>query len=204
MLKLASTRTMLIIASGLLVISSVVLGILAFKNSTSVQRVSGQQVGGPIELASTQGNFSLTQLDEQQIAVVTFGYTYCPDVCPMNQAVKKQTLSEIKEEERERIVPLMISVDPERDSLERLKEYTNFFGEQFIGATGTQKELEDLAGRYGVFWRKVEADNSEMGYTIDHSASIYLVNREGDILQQVPYSSSSEGLVTALNHFLIN
>ncbi|MDP3536431.1 MAG: SCO family protein [Halomonas sp.] len=202
MFKSASSRMMLIALSVLLAMSLVAMGTLAFKSANSAQSFSNQQVGGPIELASTQGDFSLTQLGEHQIAVVTFGYTYCPDVCPMNQAVKKQALSELTEEERNRIVPLMISVDPERDSLERLQEYTDFFGERFIGATGTQQELEELANRYGVIWRRVEADNSVMGYTIDHSASLYLVNREGDILQQVPYSSSPENLVSALNHFL--
>lgn len=156
-------------------------------------------VGGAIELPSTQGDFSLTQLDDNQVAVLSFGYTYCPDVCPMNQAVKRQALAQLTDEQRERVVPVMVTVDPQRDTIERMQEYMGFFGEEFIGAVGSQAQLEDIASRYGVIWRKVETPDSAMGYTIDHSASLFLVNREGDILQRVLYSPTSHGLVSALN-----
>lgn len=154
--------------------------------------------GGPIALPSTQGDFSLTQLDDDQVAIISFGYTYCPDICPMNQSVKRQAIAQLPEEQRERVVPIMITVDPERDTIERMQEYMGFFGEQFIGAVGSQEQLEDIASRYGVIWRKVEAPGSAMGYTIDHSASLFLVNREGDILQRVLYSPTPHGLVSAL------
>lgn len=158
--------------------------------------------GGPIELSSTRGEFSLTQLEEDQLAVVFFGYTYCPDVCPMSLAVVRQALAELDETERERVVPLMISVDPERDTLERLAEYTGFFGDAFIGATGSEAELEELAGRYGVIWRRVETPESAMAYTIDHSSSLYLVDREGTILRRVLYSPAPHALLSALDEAL--
>lgn len=155
-------------------------------------------VGGPVEMPSTQGDFSLTQLDDDQVAILSFGYTYCPDVCPMTQSVKRQALAELSDEQRERVVPVMITVDPERDTIERMQEYMGFFGEAFVGAVGSQEQLEDVASRYGVIWRKVEAPDSAMAYTIDHSASLFLVNREGDILQRVLYSPTPHGLVSAL------
>ncbi|NAW34574.1 SCO family protein [Halomonas alimentaria] len=162
----------------------------------------GGPVGGPVELPSTQGDFSLTQLEEDQLAVLFFGYTYCPDVCPMSLAVVRQALAELEPAQRQRVVPLMVSVDPERDSLERLEEYLAFFGERFIGATGSQAQLEELAERYGVVWRKVEAPDSAMGYTIDHSSSLYLVDREGQIQRRVLYSPSHQGLLAALHETL--
>ena len=195
-----SRRFILLINLGVLALFITAAGIFALNHYLSSQNqppTSGLP-GGPIELSSTRGDFSLTQLDDNQVVIVTFGYTYCPDVCPMNQAVKKQALAELTPQQRDRVVPLMISVDPERDSLERLTEYTGFFGDRFIGATGTQQQLEELASRYGVIWRRVEAENSAMGYTIDHSSSLYVVDREGRILERVLYSSSPEGLVTAL------
>ncbi len=154
--------------------------------------------GGPIELPSTRGDFSLSQLEEEQVAVVFFGYTYCPDVCPMSMAVVRQALSELEQEERDRVVPLMVSVDPERDTLERLTEYTGFFGDRFIGATGSQAQLEELAERYGVVWRRVETPESAMAYTIDHSSSLYLVDREGTVLRRVLYSPAYHSLLSAL------
>ena len=154
--------------------------------------------GGPIAMPSTQGDFSLTQLGDNEIAIISFGYTYCPDVCPMNQAVKRQALAQLSDAQRERVVPVMITVDPERDTLDRMSEYMQFFGSEFIGLAGSQEQLTDVAERYGVIWRRVEAPESAMAYTIDHSASLFLVNREGEILQRVLYSPTPHGLVSAL------
>lgn len=159
---------------------------------------SDEPQGGPIAMPSTQGDFSLTQLGDNEIAIVSFGYTYCPDVCPMNQAVKRQALAQLSDAQRERVVPVMITVDPERDTLARMSEYMQFFGEEFIGLVGNQAQLTDVAERYGVIWRRVEAPESAMAYTIDHSASLFLVNREGEILQRVLYSPTPHGLVSAL------
>ena len=163
-----------------------------------VGQESDEPQGGPIAMPSTQGDFSLTQLGDNEIAIISFGYTYCPDVCPMNQAVKRQALAQLSDAQRERVVPVMITVDPERDTLDRMSEYMQFFGSEFIGLVGSQAQLTDVAERYGVIWRRVEAPESAMAYTIDHSASLFLVNREGEILQRVLYSPTPHGLVSAL------
>lgn len=154
--------------------------------------------GGPVELSSTQGDFSLSRLDDDQLAILFFGYTYCPDVCPMSMAVVRQALAELDDESRERVVPVLISVDPERDTLERLAEYTDYFGDAFIGATGSEAQLEEIAERYGVVWRRVETPESAMEYTIDHSSSLYLVDREGRIQKRVLYSPAPHALISAL------
>ncbi len=154
--------------------------------------------GGPVELASTAGPFSLSQLDEDQLAVLFFGYTYCPDVCPMSMAVMRQVMQGLDEAQRRRVVPVMISVDPERDTLERLAQYVGFFGEDFIGATGSEAQLAELAARYGVVYRRVETPESAMPYTVDHSSSLYLVDRQGRIRQRVLYSPTPFPLQSAL------
>lgn len=154
--------------------------------------------GGEVALPSTQGDFSLSQLGEDQLAVLFFGYTYCPDVCPMTLSVVRQALTGLDEAQRERVVPVMVSVDPERDTLERLEEYTAYFGDGIIGATGSKQQLEDIAERYGVLWRKVETPDSAMAYTIDHSSSLYLVDNEGEIRQRVLYSPVPNALRSAL------
>lgn len=170
---------------------------------TTLESDSAEPAGGAIEMPSTQeGDFSLSQLDDDDIAIVSFGYTYCPDVCPMNQAVKRQALAQLSDAQRERVVPLMVTVDPERDTLSRMEEYMQFFGDTFIGLVGSQDQLEDVASRYGVIWRRVEAPDSAMSYTIDHSASLFLVNREGEILQRVLYSPTHHGLLSALKNEL--
>ncbi|SDL88341.1 protein SCO1/2 [Modicisalibacter muralis] len=158
--------------------------------------------GGPITLPSTTGEFSLAELGDNQLAVLFFGYTYCPDVCPMSLAVMRQTLASLDESQRKRLVPVLISVDPERDTLARLEEYVGYFGPRFIGATGSQAQLKDIAERYGVIWRKVETPDSAMDYSVDHTSSLYIVDREGEILQRVLYSPTPHALTAAVEQVL--
>ncbi|MDR5861006.1 SCO family protein [Halomonas eurihalina] len=158
--------------------------------------------GGPIALPSTHGEFALSQLDEDQLAVIFFGYTWCPDVCPMSLAVVRQARQRLPAEHRDRVVPVMISVDPERDTLARLEAYLASFGEDFIGATGSVEQLEEIAERYGVVWRKVEAPDSAVDYTVDHTASLYLVDRHGEIRRRVLHSPTSAPLEAALDEAL--
>ncbi|MCE8017416.1 SCO family protein [Halomonas sp. MCCC 1A17488] len=162
----------------------------------------GSPRGGPVELPSTQGDFSLTQLEDDQLAVLFFGYTHCPDVCPMSLSVMRQVMQGLDEDQRRRVVPLLVSLDPERDTLARLGEYVGYFGDAFIGATGSQAQLEELAERYGVVWRRVETPDSAMAYTIDHSSSLYLVDRDGTIRQRVLYSPTPHALRAALEQEL--
>lgn len=163
---------------------------------------SDEPVGGEVALPSTQGDFSLAQIEDDQLAVLFFGYTHCPDVCPMTLTVMRQALQRLDSDLAARVVPVLVTVDPERDTLERLEEYVGYFGESFIGARGSQAQLEDIAERYGIFWRKVEMEDSEMEYTVDHSSSLYLVDREGRIRQRVLYSPNPHGLIAALEEEL--
>lgn len=181
----------------------VIVLIIAFGGYTWYQQQVASDAGngpqgGPVELPSTRGDFSLSQLDDDQLAVLFFGYTSCPDVCPMSMAVVRQAMAELDGASRERVVPVMISVDPERDTLERLTEYTGYFGDAFIGATGSQAQLKEVAERYGVVWRRVETPESAMEYTIDHSSSLYLVDRDGRIRKRVLYSPAPHALLSAL------
>ncbi|MGQ4877762.1 SCO family protein [Billgrantia sp. LNSP4103-1] len=187
-------------ALGALVVIAVLGGLYGYQQLQSSD--DGTPTGGPVELPSTQGEFSLTQLEDDQLAVLFFGYTYCPDVCPMSLSVVRQVMQGLDDEQRRRVVPVLVSLDPERDTLERLAKYVGYFGDEFIGATGSQAQLEELAGRYGVVWRKVDTPESAMEYTIDHGSSLYLVDRHGTIRQRVLYSPTPHPLRSALENEL--
>ena len=176
--------------------------VLAWALQALLRDDGGLPSGGPIELPSTVGEFSLAGLDDEQVAVVFFGYTHCPDVCPMSLSVMRQALARLDPAARQRVVPLLISVDPARDDLARLEEYVGFFGPHFIGATGSQAQLADIAKRYGVAWRTVDAGDSAMGYTVDHSASLFIVDNDGEILERVMYSPTPGLLSEALGQVL--
>lgn len=181
---------------GLIIILIVGSGVLLYESVLAPQ--SDMPSGGAIELPSTQGDFSLDRLGEDQLALVSFGYTFCPDVCPMTLSVKRQALANLSSSQRQKVVPVMVTVDPERDTLERLEQYLAFFDEGLIGARGEDAELKDVMSRYGVISRRVEAPDSAIEYTIDHSSALYLVDRDGDILQRVLYSPTPQALSAAL------
>lgn len=181
---------------GVVLLVAVAIGAWAFQQYRSS---SGDGLeGGEVALPSTQGDFSLAQLEDDQLAVLFFGYTYCPDVCPMTMAVMRQALQRLDEGLAARVVPVMVTVDPERDTLDRLEEYVGYFGDSFIGARGSEEQLNEIAERYGLFWRKVEMADSDLEYTVDHSSSLYLVDRQGRIRQRVLYSPNPHSLVAAL------
>lgn len=109
---------------------------------------------------------------------VFFGFTSCPDVCPVTMSALAQTrklLADLPERSRPQVV--MISVDPERDTPERLAAYVRSFDPAFIGATGTKPAIDELAQRMGVLaaTRPLEDGN----YTVDHSTSVFLVDPDG-------------------------
>lgn len=132
----------------------------------------------PFDLTATDNSaFTLENLQEQW-TFLAFGYTHCPDVCPTTlatfDAIDRQTR---KLDEYPKF--LFISVDPERDSPEKLGDYVRYFNPDFLGATGTHENLQRLSGQLGIIYAKVESENSAMGYLVDHSASILLLDPGG-------------------------
>ncbi|MDR5866401.1 SCO family protein [Halomonas koreensis] len=184
------------LGAGLVLLAAAAAGLALYQQRAAQD--DGLPEGGPIELPSTRGEFSLSRLADDQLAVVFFGYTWCPDVCPMSLSVVRQARRALPEAQRRRVVPLMVSVDPERDTLARLETYLGHFGEAFIGATGSRERLADIAERYGVVWRRVETPESALDYTVDHTASLYLVDRHGEIRRRVLHSPTPGPLQAAL------
>lgn len=192
-----------IIAVTLLLASALALGWWTSRDASGSPE---QPVGGEFAVPSTQGTFSLAQLDDDQRALVFFGYTYCPDVCPLTLSVVRQALTRLPPEQAAKVMPVLISVDPARDSLARLEEYLAFFGEGFIGARPSEAALADIARRYGVVWRRHQSDDGDSSdsgvisdnYSVDHSASLFLVDRHGEIRRRVLYARTPAPLLEAL------
>lgn len=111
---------------------------------------------------------------EGKVVLLFFGYTHCPDVCPMALETMAKVIKALKPEEASRVQVLFISVDPERDTLEVLKGYVPYFYPTFIGLTGSEEEIRRVAKEYKAYYRKVEGESAG-GYLIDHTATIYLI-----------------------------
>jgi protein SCO1/2 len=156
-------------------------------------------IGGPLRLTDQDGKpFDSTSLAGKPYAVF-FGFTHCPDACPT-------TLSEIARVEDEigapakELTTLFVTVDPERDTPAVLKEYISNFGGNTVALSGTPEEVAQAAKEYRVFYKKVPT--SDGGYTMDHTAVLYLMGRNGEFRDVVAYSEEHDRYVDKIKKLL--
>ncbi|NCC27625.1 MAG: SCO family protein [Gammaproteobacteria bacterium] len=147
---------------------------------------------GPVALADLRGN----------VVLIYFGYTWCPDICPTNLVLIAGALKGLTPEESERVRVLFVSVDPERDSVERLAEYSGYFHPKILGLTGTPEQIAEVAKLYGAAYRRTELADSAMGYVVDHSAYSHLVDTQGKLVRNLDHATPSAEIVAAIRTLL--
>jgi len=118
----------------------------------------------------------LNELDGQW-TLLFFGYTFCPDICPATLAELRQLRGQLLEPTREALRMVLVSVDPARDTPEQLKQYLEFFGEGFVGLTGTLDDIQTLANGVGIPF--IPGDTSRENYTVDHSGNLVIIGPDG-------------------------
>ena len=153
-------------------------------------------VGGPFEMTDHNGR-RVTEKDFQgRLMLVYFGFTYCPDICPAGLQVVTAALEELGTDAN-RIVPIFITVDPERDTPEQMKQYVSSFHKSFIGLTGSKEDVAQAAKAYRVYYRKVQ-DELLSDYTMDHTSFLYLMGADGQFITHFPHSIDPEKLAERL------
>jgi protein SCO1 len=152
--------------------------------------------GGDFTLESWRGPVHLTDF-RGQVVLLYFGYTRCPDVCPTNLGYIALALQQLAPKEQTRVQVLFVSVDPERDSVQQLKIYANFFHPQVLGVTGTPDQVAQAAQQYGAAYRKV-ASKSAVGYLVDHSAYTYLIDGRGQLRKTLNHATPPEQIADAV------
>ncbi len=153
------------------------------------------------ELMATNGQpFRLSDV-EGDIALVYFGYTYCPDVCPLTMVEIRSALADL-ETGRERVHVIFISVDPERDKPESLSKYMAAFGPEFIGLTDDYEKVQEVMKTYGVVVEKEEISDSALGYLVSHTATLFLVDPQRRLFLQYPFGFRAEELSSDLTYLL--
>lgn len=135
-------------------------------------------VGGPFTLTDQTGKRVTDQDFRGRFMLVLFGFTYCPDICPSALQVMAAALDKLGPK-AERITPVLISVDPERDTPAQLAAYVKSFHPRLVGLTGSPAEIEAVVKAYRVYAKKVPDPKSTAGYSIDHSALIYVMAPDG-------------------------
>lgn len=146
--------------------------------------------GEPLSLSDFRG----------KVVMIYFGYTYCPDVCPATLIQLSRALA-LLGDDAEQVQVVMISVDPERDTLERLGEYVTYFDESFIGMTGTDAELTAVATPLGIFYEK-HPGTVETGYLVDHTASVVAIDPDGYLKLVYPFNTDAADIAADLEQII--
>jgi len=154
-------------------------------------------LGGNFVLQSAEGPVSLSDY-KGKVVVLYFGYAFCPDVCPTSLGLLSLALRKLKTEELDKLQAFFISVDPERDTVDKLKTYTSAFHPSIKGITGTAVEIADVAQRYGAMYMKVDLPGSAMGYSVDHSSRYYVIGPDGEVKKFIEHGTSPDDIVASL------
>lgn len=136
-----------------------------------------------------------------KLVLLYFGYTFCPDVCPATLGAVTQALRQLGGKADE-VQVIMISVDPERDTPEKLAEYVRHFNPTFIGGTNAPEEIAKIAALYGVFYEKKPAPDSAAGYLIDHTAALMAIDRDGYLKLVLPFGVTGDEIADDLRYML--
>ena len=155
-------------------------------------------LGGDFTLDSTLGS-PLTLSDLRgQLVLLNFGYTGCPDVCPVTLTEFLQIRSKLGQA-ADQVSFVFITVDPERDTAERMRKYLTNFDPEIIGLTGDRSDLEPVWADYGVYQAKVEG-TSEENYLVDHSSRVYVIDRQGNLRLTYLFGTENQLITEDVRH----
>ena len=144
----------------------------------------------PFQMTSHTGKPFTEQDLQGKVALLYFGYTFCPDVCPTELGYLAKIMRALGPD-ADQVIPVFITVDPARDTLAKMAEYVPLFDKRLIGLTGTQEQIEALAKAYGVFHERTNVVTKEPGYyLIDHSSSIFLIDPQGRLVDTLDSDSA--------------
>jgi len=165
--------------------------------ASNTQNQMGNLVGGPFSLVNQDGE-RVTEKDFlSSYFLVYFGYSYCPDVCPVDLQSMTAALDLLNEETLDKVQPVFITIDPERDTVEVMKAYVSLFHPKLIGLTGTPEEITAATRAYRVYARKVETE-SDSEYLMDHSAITFLMSPEGKYIAHFSTGFKPEAMAQRL------
>ncbi|MGB5834296.1 MAG: SCO family protein [Thiohalocapsa sp.] len=159
--------------------------------------LAAEPAGGDFTLQSWRGPVALSDL-RGKVVLIYFGYTWCPDICPTSLAIISLALKQLTADERGQVRVLFVSVDPDRDTVDRLKTFAEYFDPAILGITGSAQQIADVARRYGAAYRLSGQGDSAMGYMVDHSSYTYVIDRDGRLVETLQHATPAERLVEVI------
>jgi protein SCO1/2 len=157
-------------------------------------------VGGPFELIDQHGRTRRDAEFRGRSMLVYFGYTFCPDICPTSLMVMTRTLQALEAADPDLaagVVPIFVTIDPERDTVEALAAYAPHFHQRLVALTGSTAQVAAAAKAYRVFYAKA-VDDSASDYLMDHSGFIYLMDPDGSYRTHFTHDATPETILQTL------
>jgi protein SCO1/2 len=159
-------------------------------------------IGGPFTLVGRDGKTVTDRAFRGKYMLVFFGFTHCPDICPAELQVMSAALDELGPKASE-IIPIFITLDPERDTPPVVTGYVMNFSPRFVGLTGSPEQIAEAAKAYRVTYSKFQQDATKPGdYSIDHSALVYLMGKDGEYLTHFAYGTPAAKMAETLRRYL--
>eukprot|EP00250_Pteridium_aquilinum_P030394 c4123_g1_i1 orf=387-1304(-) len=153
-------------------------------------------IGGPFKLVNHEGNEVTEQDFKGNWTLVYFGFTHCPDICPDELQKMAEAMDIIEKKDGIKITPIFISVDPERDNVEQVRDYVKEFHPRLVGLTGASDNIRQVAREFRVYYMKTEEGGSD--YLVDHSIIMYLMDPQWDFVKFFGKNYDVKGLADGI------
>ena len=168
-------------------------------NSESAYALEKTTVGGDFTLTDHNGEkFELKQL-RGKLVLIFFGYTFCPDICPTELSSLAKVLRALGDD-ADKVSALFVSVDPERDTPDKLKNYVPFFSPDLIGLTGSVSEISTVVDAYRVQTKIHSRKKDSEYYLVDHSANLYVLGPKGKVLNIIPFGLPTDHILQVVKN----
>ncbi|MBV7434051.1 SCO family protein [Cardiobacteriaceae bacterium TAE3-ERU3] len=159
------------------------------------------EYGGDFTLETSQGEISLNDF-AGKVLVIYFGFMNCTEACPESMATLQTAFNRLSDEELAQSAGLFISVDPERDNVSDLEEFTQYFHPAILGATSDKKTIDAITEKYGVFFSFSDLDGSNLNYTVDHASRFYMVDPRGRLRTTMSHSTTPNELAAKIRELI--
>jgi protein SCO1/2 len=168
-----------------------------------VETTGAALIGGPFTLVDQNGKTVTDRDFRGKYMLIFFGFTHCPDICPAELQVMSAALDALGSKADE-FVPIFVTLDPERDTPEAVGAYVKNFGKNFVGLSGAPAAIAEAAKAYRVTYSKFEykGKDGNYGYSIDHSALVYLMDKSGQYLAHFAYGTPAATMTETLRRYL--
>ena len=168
------------INSMILLILFIGISLFIINQIASKKNYPKENIGGSFKLIDQNGEV-FNSKDFNKKKLIYFGYTYCPDICPFD-LLKISTIFKNDKRIRENIMPLFITVDPSRDTIDVIRDFLNNFDNSLTGLTGSEEEIKKIIKKFKIYVKLNKAGRDDVDYLVDHSSLIFLLNEKDQYL----------------------